>query len=76
MIAIGIHETSRFTLDQGLVISSGEVLQQHSVEEDVAAADLAEQDALSGIIQELDVMPRSQAVADEEKAEGEVPEAR
>jgi hypothetical protein len=36
-----------------------EIVHQYPVEEDIAAADLSEQNALGCIIQESDIIPRS-----------------
>ena len=57
-------------------VSSGEVLKQYPVEEGVAAADLAEQDPLVGMIQELDVIPWCGTVADQPETKDEMLEAR
>jgi hypothetical protein len=50
---------TRCSCGRRLDIPSCEILHQHSVEEDIAAADLAKQDAIGGVIQEPDIIPRS-----------------
>jgi hypothetical protein len=42
------------------------------VDEDVAAADFAQEDVVSGIVEEGDDLPRKAIVSVEEVAEGEV----
>jgi hypothetical protein len=47
----------------------GEAAQQHAVDEDVAAADVAEQDALGGEIKEVDVAKGWSTLPDEQEAD-------
>jgi hypothetical protein len=46
------------TLDRRIDRPRREMLQQHPMDEHVAAADLAEEDAIGGIVEEPNVVPR------------------
>lgn len=45
----------------------GEVVEQQAVHEDVPTADLVEEDALGGEVQERNVLPGSRVITDEQK---------
>ncbi len=55
-----------------LLIEHGEAVLQQPVDEDVFTAHLAQEDALSGIVEEILIVPGCRPIAAEHEPEGEV----
>ena len=58
-----------------VLVERREIVLQQSVDEDVASADFAEEDALGGVVEEVGEVPGSVAVAIEYEAERDVLDA-
>ena len=54
------------------LVERREIVLQQPVDEDVAPADFAEEDALGGVVEETDIVPRDVPAATQYEAQGEV----
>ena len=57
-------------------MTRGEVVLQQPVDEDITAANLAQEDTLGGIVQERDIMPGCDPMTPEHQTEQQVLETR